>query len=78
MEITVTMNDDDFAEFMEWRRERLVYEHEVQKVGKQLEELASKVLAAMEECGTGKEPVYKITNQWTAVELVESAVDALE
>ena len=75
MEVTVTMNADDFADFMEWRKERGKYKREIKEVGGNLEKLALKVLATLEECGTGKKPVYKITNQGAAVELVLLAAD---
>lgn len=70
MEVTVTMGADDFADFMKWRKERDKYEREIKEVGGNLKKLASKVLATLEECETEKEPVYKITNQGAAVELV--------
>lgn len=78
MEITVAMTAEDFMAFMEWKRDKKVYERRVQEVIKNMEHLASSVLKTLEECGETDEPEYKIGSQEDAAKLVVAATDVFE
>lgn len=77
MKIRVTMTEDEFAEFTEWRKDKTASEKALQEVGEELEKLAGLAIKALEEYREADEPVYKIRSQEDAAKLVEKAADAL-
>ncbi len=72
MEISVKMDTEDFMEFMEWQRDKMVNARKTHEVSDSLESLANKVTAALEVCG---EAEYRIKSQTAAAKLYAKALD---
>lgn len=79
MEISVKMLEDEFLEYMEWKKERDLYAKRESALQRELygdlEELAEKVLNALEERGETDAPEYRVKSQGGAAELFKSAVE---
>lgn len=78
MKIKVSMTEDEFSEFMAWRKDKTASERALQEVGRELEKLAGMVIKTLEECGETDEPEYRIGSQEDAAKLVAAATDAFE
>ena len=75
MKITVKMTCLEFIEFMEWQKDRDAANSKVRAIAIDLEMLAEKVLATLEECGETDTPEFRIKNQEAAALLVETAAE---
>ncbi len=79
MEINVKMTTEEFQEFMDWQRQKKMYEAKENnlryEMGGKLEKMASKVMEAMEEIGKTDTPEYQIKSQGAAALLWEAAAD---
>ena len=73
MEINVKMSADEFLEFMEWRKDRDTANNLARATAKDMEKLAEKALAALEECGETDAPEFRIKSQDAAAALVDAA-----
>ena len=78
MKIRVTMSEDEFSEFTEWRKNKAASEKALQEVGEELKKLAGLAVKALEEYGEADKPVYKIRSQEDAAALAAAAVDIFE
>ena len=75
MEINVKMSADEFMEFMEWRKDRDTANNRVRATAREMEKLAEKALATLEECGETDAPEFRIKSQSAAAELVDAAAE---
>lgn len=74
MKITVEMAADEFQEFMQWKKDKKIYDDELTKVDGKIEHINNKILWALQldEKKPGK---VKIIDQEHAAELVDMATD---
>ncbi len=75
MKISVKMTAEEFMAFMEWKRDKSVYENRMQNLIKNMEHLASTALKTLVECGETDKPEYKIESQAAAAALVNEAAE---
>lgn len=77
MDVTVRMTEDEFLEFVQWRKERGRYNCEVRKLASRYEALVKKVIFAL--IRDEKRPKkIEILDQEHALELLEWAEELLE
>ena len=74
MKIQVEMTAEEFQEFMSWRKDKEMYERDLQEMDGKFERLFNKVLWAL-ETNSDRPGKAKIINQEHAAELVEMASD---
>lgn len=74
MKIQVEMTADEFQEFMQWKKDKEIYESELSTADAKIEHINNKILWALapDEKKPGK---VKIIDQEHAAELVEMAND---
>ena len=74
MKITVEMTADEFQEFMQWKKDKGIYDAELNTVDAKIEHINNKILWALapDEKRPGK---VKIIDQEHAAELVDMAND---
>lgn len=76
MTINVKMSADEFMEFMKWRKDKSAATEEVRKTGQEIEDLANKIFAALEECASADcVPEVKVKDQKAAVRLLRDAAE---
>lgn len=75
MEITVKMTTDEFLEFMEYRKDKGAANSRVRAIAKDMENLAEKVLEALEKCGETDAPEFRIKSQDATALLIEAAAE---
>ena len=77
MEVTVNMSAEEFVEFLEWKKDKSVYEEKMKPEGWRSQIMAKKVRWAIEK--DPKRPgKVKIVDQEHAAELLEMANEYLE
>ena len=76
MKITVEMGIKEFEEFLEWKKDRAVYERQLHTARRKKNVLAEKVLMAVEL--DSEEKHYVVYDQDHMDELAEMAMEALE
>ena len=74
MKIHVEMTADEFQEFMQWKKDKKIYDDELNQVDGKIEHINNKILWALapDEKKPGK---VKIIDQEHAAELVDMATD---
>ena len=74
MKINVEMTSDEFQEFLQWQKDKKIFDREVAEVDRKIEHINNKILWALEpdEKKPGK---VKIIDQEHAAELVDMATD---
>lgn len=72
MKVHVEMTSEEFQEFMQWQKDKGIYDAELNQVDNKMEHINNKILWALE--ADDKTPgKVKIINQEHAAELVEMA-----
>lgn len=74
MIIHVDMTAEEFQEFMQWKKEKGIYDAEMNTVDSKMEYINNKILLAL-ELNEKKPRKVKIIDQEHAAELVEMAID---
>lgn len=74
MKIHVEMTADEFQEFMQWKKDKGIYDAEISTVDAKIEHINNKILWALEQ-DEKKPGKVKIINQEHAAELVDMATD---
>ena len=77
MDVNVRMTEDDFLEFVQWRKERGHYRCEVQKLASRYGALVKKITFALIR-DEKKPKKIKILDQEHALELLEWAEELLD
>lgn len=76
MDITVNMTEDEFLDFIQWKKDRAVYEGKLAKSLGRANMLAKKVCWALKE-DPKEEGKVRIDDQDHAAELLDMARDSL-
>lgn len=77
MDVTVRMTDDEFLEFIQWRKDKGRYNIELQKLASRYELLVKKILLSLTR-DPKKPSKAKILDQEHAIECIEWAEELIE
>ena len=77
MDFTVTMSDQEYLEFLKWKKAKRVNSLVCTQYFRQLQALATHVLLTVVDCGQGDSPEYRISSQGCAEDLCALAKDVL-
>ena len=72
MKITVEMTSEEFQEFMTWKKDKDIYDREIEQADKDLTLMAKQVIWAVEE-DPKKPGKYKIVDQGHMADLFDYA-----